>query len=152
MDLPAFYFHRDRTLWLEEAADGSTGGFALDRGTGEFVAASRAMVQEVRGRAASSESFPLDFENFVLGTERLREEGPVEDGTIAALYQVTSGIRVSARDDGRQINDEEAALITGIHHRTFMRWEELQSKRPKAVWYQPPVGSRAGRRRWFRWR
>ncbi|MFF2555480.1 hypothetical protein ACFVUS_31050 [Nocardia sp. NPDC058058] len=94
-------------------------------------------------------TFALDFENFVLGTERVRELGSVADPTIDALYQVIGGIRKLARDTDRSLTAEEALFIGNLSSRTFMLWEEMQEDRPKAFWYRAPAQPPA-RRRWFR--
>lgn len=121
---PSYHQHYASTIRLEEDDQGNVTGRILNLYTGAFDEATPEQIDDVLGSRGNMDFRELTEDAFILETERERRRRLRGDGTIFAIYDVIDALYGTAKDEGRKVTREEAALIVGLYRRTFPLWEE----------------------------
>ncbi|AXB46270.1 hypothetical protein [Amycolatopsis albispora] len=127
IETPSYFLYFGRTFVIDSTPDGGLAGSLLNWDTGEFEPAN-APVQKALFATSDSDISPLDREQFVQRTERIRQQ-LTGDGPIFALYDTIDSIYDQAEAENRRLSDEEVELISSIQRRTFAMWEDELARR-----------------------
>nr|WP_042182697.1 hypothetical protein [Kibdelosporangium sp. MJ126-NF4]CEL15155.1 hypothetical protein [Kibdelosporangium sp. MJ126-NF4]CTQ93249.1 hypothetical protein [Kibdelosporangium sp. MJ126-NF4] len=125
--MTGYYKYHAQTYKVEDTPDGGWQGHLLDLGTGEFDV-DNSLIADVK-LARAGNIFRLDEDEFIDETEQARRHFLVGDGPIFALYQTIDSLWDQADVDGREISDQELALIRALRRRTFTLWDEDFARR-----------------------
>ncbi|MEV7092908.1 hypothetical protein AB0M80_08660 [Amycolatopsis sp. NPDC051045] len=122
IETPAYFRHYDSPYRLDTTADGGLAGYILNWKTGRFVEDNDKIDDVLFARAGDIGT--LTEQQFVVRTEDLRREYLRGGGPIFALYDTISAMHSVAREEGRPLSREEAALKVSLYRRTFKMWED----------------------------
>jgi len=122
IETPAYFRHHDSTYRLDKTADGGLAGYLLNWKTGRFVEDNDKIDDVLFAQAGDIGA--LSEQQFVIRTEDLRREYLRGGGPIFALYDTISAMHSVAREEGRPLGREEAALKVSLYRRTFKMWED----------------------------
>ncbi|MGW5742765.1 hypothetical protein [Amycolatopsis sp. NPDC003861] len=122
IETPAYFRHHDSPYRLDKTAGGGLAGFILSLRTGRFVEDNDKIDDVLFAQAGDIGA--LSEQQFVIRTEDLRREYLRGGGPIFALYDTISAMHSVAREEGRPLGREEAALKVSLYGRTFRMWED----------------------------
>ncbi|RZQ65022.1 hypothetical protein [Amycolatopsis suaedae] len=115
------YFHR--TYRIDETPEGGMVGYLYNWDTGGFDPRTD-IIDRVLFDMGHPEISTLSAEEFADETERNRMRYFDGDGPIFALYDTIRGLYTQAKEEGRELTDQEADLVYALRQRTFHMWEE----------------------------
>ena len=127
IETPAYFRHHDSTYRLDKTADGGLAGYLLNWKTGRFVEDNDKIDDVLFAQAGDIGA--LTEQQFVIRTEDLRREYLRGGGPIFALYDTISAMHSVAREEGRPLSREEAALKVSLYQRTFKMWDDEFARR-----------------------
>jgi hypothetical protein len=122
IETPAYFRHHDSPYRLDKTADGGLAGYILSWTTGRFVEDNDKIDDVLFAQAGDIGA--LTEQQFVIRTEDLRREYLRGGGPIFALYDTISAMHSVAREEGRPLSREEAALKVSLYRRTFKMWDD----------------------------
>ncbi|MDS0133102.1 MULTISPECIES: hypothetical protein [unclassified Amycolatopsis] len=122
IETPAYFRHHDSPYRLDKTADGGLAGSILSLRTGRFVEDNDKIDDVLFAQAGDIGT--LTEQQFVIRTEDLRRDYLRGGGPIFALYDTISAMHSVAREEGRPLSREEAALKVSLYRRTFRMWED----------------------------
>lgn len=96
--------------------DGSSLALQLNLATCRFEP-SEVSVEQIRAASALTE------EAFIDSVETIRARRWTGAGPLSALYELMNGIEDVAKDQGRQLTSDEAALLTQLRHQSYALFE-----------------------------
>ncbi|WP_410608980.1 hypothetical protein [Amycolatopsis sp. lyj-109] len=127
IETPAYFRHHDSPYRLDKTADGGLAGYILSWTTGRFEEDNDKIDDVLFAQAGDIGA--LTEQQFVIRTEDLRREYLRGGGPIFALYDTISAMHSVAREEGRPLSREEAALKVSLYRRTFKMWEDEFARR-----------------------
>ena len=126
-ELPAYFSYYTRPVKFLATPDGGMTAWKLNWDTGGWEPANE-LVNEIIG-AVGGEISTLDRDRFIDLTEDTRAELLRGDGPVFALYETVNALTKDALDSGRDLTDEEKALIKGVRRRTYAMFEAELARR-----------------------
>lgn len=122
LELPAYFSYYRSPVKMVPTSDGGLMAWRLSIDSGGWEPAVD-LVDEILF-AVGGEISVLTADQFVQRTEYHRGRYLQGEGPVFALYETVKAIADAAEAERRRLTIEEAALIKGIHRRTFVMFEE----------------------------